>query len=98
LGFARVTSLLRQGTPVRLSFLGHNVITDSHFDNYTFDYLTFSVSGFTLYGGRARASEKNPEPHPLLSLRARAYINHHHFLPSAESLASAHFKNFTFFC
>jgi len=29
---------------MRLNFLGHNVITNSHFDNYTFDYLTFNVS------------------------------------------------------
>jgi len=27
--------------PIRMSFLGHNVITNSHFDNYTFDYLIF---------------------------------------------------------
>jgi len=32
------------GRPVRFSFLGHNPITNSHFDNYTFDYMEFSVS------------------------------------------------------
>ena len=25
--------------PVRLSFVGHNTVTNSHFDNYTFDVL-----------------------------------------------------------
>ena len=27
------------GAPARFSMLGHNVITNSHFDNYTWEYL-----------------------------------------------------------
>ena len=33
----------RPQVPMRFSFLGHNTVTNSHFDNYTFDYVTFEL-------------------------------------------------------
>ena len=39
IGHYTVWTSEESGLPVRYSFLGHNTVTNSHFDNYTFEYL-----------------------------------------------------------